>query len=250
MNITHLTLEQCAEATGVVVVVDVIRAFTTAAFAFASGAEDILLARGVEEALELRDQHPNALVMGEVKGLLPKGFDFGNSPSILKNIDLRDRRLIQRTSCGTQGVVKSANADVLLTGSFCCAQATADYIRRQKPQQVTFVNTGFGPDGRGDEDAACAEYLAELLKGSQVNPEPYLRRVKECRGSRYTFADPDKPQFPWEDIECCMEVDLCDFAMVVERQNGLLRMRPATAAGVAKAAGIKTVGTGNKQKSV
>lgn len=237
MKITHLTLEQCAKATGVVVVIDVIRAFTTAAFAFAAGAEDIVLVSSVEEALALREQHSHALVMGEVRGLPPEGFDFGNSPSALKNVDLRNCHLIQRTSRGTQGVVNSVNADVLLTGSFCCAQATVGYIRKQEPQYVTFVNTGFGPDGRGDEDAACAEYLEELLKGAQANPEPYLRRVKECRGSRYIFADPNKPQFPWEDIECCMELDVCDFAMVVERQDGPLRMMP-----------VRTIGMGNKQK--
>jgi 2-phosphosulfolactate phosphatase len=90
---------------------------------------------------------------------------------------------------------------------------------------VTFVVTGLGPDGRGEEDLACAEYLEALMAGQRPDPEPYTKRVKECRTSRYLFADPDKPQFPWEDIECCVDVDRFDFAMVVERRDGLLAMK-------------------------
>jgi 2-phosphosulfolactate phosphatase len=225
MEFKQASLQTCIEATGTVVVIDVIRAFTTAAFAFAAGTEEIILVGTVEEAFALREQSPGALVMGEVRGLPPPGFDFGNSPSTLIGADLTRRRLIQRTSTGTQGVVNSHKADMLLTASFCCAQATVDYIRRLSPNQVTFVVTGLGPDGRGEEDLACAEYLEALLAGQHPDPEPYTKRVKECRTSRYIFADPDKPQFPWEDIECCVDVDRFDFAMVVERRDGLLTMK-------------------------
>jgi 2-phosphosulfolactate phosphatase len=226
MEFKQASLQTCAEATGVVVVIDVIRAFTTAAFAFAAGAEEIILVGAVEQAFALREQFPDALVMGEVRGLPPTGFDFGNSPSALLDVDLSGHRIIQRTSTGTQGVVSSCKADLLLTSSFCCAQATVDYIRRVSPDLVTFVVAGLGPEGRGDEDLACAEYLEALLAGERPDPEPYITRVKECRTSRHLFADPEKPQFPWQDIECCVDVDRFDLAMVVERRNGLLVMKP------------------------
>jgi 2-phosphosulfolactate phosphatase len=226
MEFKQASLQTCAEATGVVVVIDVIRAFTTAAFAFAAGAEEIILVDTVEDAFTLREQFPGALVMGEVRGLPPPGFDFGNSPFALVDADLSDRRLIQRTSTGTQGVVNSHKADLLLTSSFCCAQATVAYIRKVSPDLVTFVVAGLGPDGRGEEDLACAEYLEALLAGERPDPEPYITRVKTCRTSRYIFADPEKPQFPWEDIECCVDIDRFDFAMLVERRDGLLVMKP------------------------
>ena len=38
MKIHYATLESCHDATGTVVVIDVLRAFTTAAYAFAAGA--------------------------------------------------------------------------------------------------------------------------------------------------------------------------------------------------------------------
>ena len=58
------TLETCSSATGTVVVIDVWRSFTTAAFAFAAGARDIVPVGSVEEALALRGRFPGALLMG------------------------------------------------------------------------------------------------------------------------------------------------------------------------------------------
>src|SRR6266699_945518 len=54
MNLYRVTLDGCHAANGLVVVVDVLRAFTTAATAFARKAEEILLVSSVEEAFELR----------------------------------------------------------------------------------------------------------------------------------------------------------------------------------------------------
>lgn len=228
MKFNKETLQTCSQATGVVVVIDVIRAFTTAAFAFGEGAESITLVSTVEEAFDLRDQIPNALVIGEVKGLPPEGFDFGNSPTEFVGADLKNNHLIQRTSSGTQGVVNSHNAETLLAASFCNAQATVNYIKKIAPESVTFVVTGLGPEGRGEEDLACAEYLESELKGANRDPGPYLTRVLECRTSQLVFADPEKTMFPWQDILHCTALDRFNFAMVVSRKNGRLVMKPVS----------------------
>ena len=44
---------------------------------------------------------------GEVGGLRPEGFDFGNSPTYINDADLSGLTMIHRTSAGTQGVVRS-----------------------------------------------------------------------------------------------------------------------------------------------
>lgn len=67
MEIQRATLDNCSAATGIVVVIDVIRAFTTAAFAFDAGARDVVLVSTVEEALNLRERMPGALVMEAVR---------------------------------------------------------------------------------------------------------------------------------------------------------------------------------------
>jgi 2-phosphosulfolactate phosphatase len=226
MQFNYATLETCAAATGAVVAIDVIRAFTTAAYAFAAGAHDIILADTVAEALILRRQIPGALVMGELDGLPVAGFDFSNSPSELAEVNLAGRRLIQRTSAGTQGLIRSRQADRLLGASFVCAGATARYLKKQAPDKLTFVITGVIYDRDGDEDLACADYLAALLSGESPDPAPYLQRVRQSTSGRM-FADPTHPEFPPADLERCVEVDRFDFAMVVSRQEGLLVMQTA-----------------------
>jgi len=219
MHIKHITNDECAQETGLVVVIDVLRAFTTAAFALAAGAKEIVLVGGVDEAFALRAKWPEALIMGEVDGRQVSGFDFGNSPSALLGQDLHGRRLIHRSSAGTQGVVRSVNAAAIFTASFVCAQATVQAIQAMQPDQVTFVNTDNRPGGYGDEDAACSDYLTALLRGEQPDPAIYLDRVRHSVNGRL-FADPAVAHLPAADLDCATDLDRFAFAMRVNRQTG------------------------------
>ena len=221
MEIQKISIETCGEATGTVVVIDVLRAFSTAAYALAAGAEDITLVGTVEEALALRASMPGALVMGEVDGLPVPEFDFSNSPGQFDRLDLAGRRLIQRTTAGTQGVVRSTRAETLLVTGFPNAGATVRYIQQQPATMVTFVITGILQDRDGDEDAACADYMAARLTGQSPDLEPYIQRVLNST-SGHLFADPAQPDFPSTDLAYCTAIDRFDFAMPVTRQNGRL----------------------------
>ncbi len=223
-RIAHLRLTQCDQARGTAVVIDVLRAFTTAAYAFGSGAREILLAGTPGEAFALREQHPDLLLMGEVDGLPIPGFDFGNSPVQLSAAPLAGRRLAQRTSAGVQGILRCINARAIVAASFVCARATARYVQGLPHDDVAFIITGSQNPGRGDEDAACAEYLAELLAEGQPDPAPYLERVRRSTAGRI-FADPARPEFPAADLEYALRLDAFDFAMPVQRRDGALVMR-------------------------
>ena len=59
-------LEGAERATGMVAIIDVFRAFTTAAVARANGASSIVMVRTVEEAVALRDAGIGEICMGEV----------------------------------------------------------------------------------------------------------------------------------------------------------------------------------------
>jgi 2-phosphosulfolactate phosphatase len=226
MQIKRATNETCGVATDTVVAIDVIRAFTTAAFALAAGARDIVPVGTVEQALQLRMRFPGALLIGEVGGYPIDGFDFGNSPSALVGQNLSGRRLIQRTSAGTQGLVRSLKAEMLFAGSLVCAAATARAIARSRPATVTLVATGVFPGRDGDEDLACADYLASLLRGEPIDLVALVRRVRESDAGRL-FADPADPVFPASDLDLCTDVDRFDFALRVERRDGLLVMEAA-----------------------
>jgi 2-phosphosulfolactate phosphatase len=233
MRFLRASLETCGTAAGVVVVIDVLRAFSTAAYAFAAGARDITLVSTVEEALALRERAPELRLMGEANGLRIPGFDFSNSPADVAAADLRGASLVQRTSAGTQGVVRSRRAGRILAASFCVARATVRYLERMAPDQVTFVITGLRPgstrpEGRGtygDEDLACAEYLEALLSEQDPDPAPYLERVAES-GPAELFLDPAHPEYAAADLEMCLALDRFDFALPVARAGGQLRMTP------------------------
>ncbi len=219
------SIETCSGAKDTVVAIDVLRAFSTNAYALGAGIDSIALVGTVEEALALKGRLPGILLMGEVDGLPIEGFDFGNSPTPFETTDFVGRRMVQRTTAGTQGIVRSRRATHLLAASFCCAEATVAYLRRLGPERVTFVPTGRGDNaGLGDEDVACADYLEALLQGERPDAEPYLRRVRESRHGR-RFLDPGEPDFSERDLELCMQVDRFDFAMVVHREGDLLLLK-------------------------
>jgi 2-phosphosulfolactate phosphatase len=223
MKFHYTDLEDCHTAKGVVVVIDVLRAFSTAAYAFSRGAKEILLVSTVEEALSLKPQVPKSKVMGEVGGLPPEGFDFGNSPTNNSKEDLSGLTLIQRTGAGTQGAVRSLNAEFMLASSFVVADATVKHVTRLGAARVTFVVTGKSYSG-GDEDLACAEYLEALLKGDQPDTKPFIRRVFDSRDA-LKHLDPAQTGFPLSDLEYCTKINKFDFAMPIARQDGRLVMR-------------------------
>lgn len=99
-------------------------------------------------------------------------------------------------------VVRSWRATQLLAASFCNVSTTARYIKSQSPDKVTFIIIGRRSGGWGDEDAACADYLEELLKGRDPVPESYLKRVRESTAGRL-FTNSESPDFMLEDLEYC-----------------------------------------------
>ncbi len=224
MRLHQTTLEGCAAIEGMVVSVDVLRAFTTAAFAFDAGVRDIVLTGEVEAAFALRERFPGSRIMGEVGGLPVPGFDYDNSPSAMKGRDLKGIRLIQRTTAGTQGIVRSVRARIGYATSFVCAKATAACISIEAEPDVTLVITGKLEGRDGDEDAACAEYIAALLRGETPSAAPYLQRVSRSTAGQ-KFVEPGHPFFPLEDVMCAVDLDRFDFAMRVTREADGLVMR-------------------------
>ncbi len=217
-------LDGARAATGTAVIIDVMRAFSTAAWAFASGAEQIVLVGTGDEAHALRRAHPDWLLAGESRGRKIDGFDFGNSPEAVAGADLRGRTLVLRSSSGTQGVVSTPARQILL-GSLAVAGATVRWLLRARPAAIDLVpmRSLFGPDG--DEDNACAEYMAALLRGGSVDPAPYVERVRTSPAAAKGYD----PAVDWQspgDVEHACAVDAFAFAMPVRREGELLVARP------------------------
>ncbi|HKT39200.1 MAG TPA: 2-phosphosulfolactate phosphatase [Ktedonobacterales bacterium] len=227
-DIVRIHGSNAEQARGVVVVIDVLRAFTVSAYALAGGARELLLVRGVEEALTLRDEaHPEALLAGEVGGRLIPGFDLNNSPARMQASDVRDRLIIQRTGAGTQGAVNARHASRLLVASLVNAHATAAYAARLAETigavQITLVPTAssFEDGGRQTiEDEACADYLEALLTGrddSDAVLAHIIERISavECSGIFFQGME----DFPAGDVTAALAANRFDFAMEGERHT-------------------------------
>jgi 2-phosphosulfolactate phosphatase len=230
MKIFRSDLPHCPELHGAVVVIDVLRSFTTIAYAFARGAREVIPVDTVDAARRLRAEDPEALAIGAVGGGAPApGLDIGNSPSAIAGLDLAGRRIIQYTAGGTRGLVACDHAAVLLASSLVCASATAAYLRLLQPPSVTLVITGIWTDRDGDEDHACADLIEALLRGADPPRAPFADRLHRSDFGR-RFAAGSDPNLPRADLDCAAAVDRFSFAMPMNRlRNGLL-IRPVPVA--------------------
>ncbi len=212
------------EAQGTVVIIDVFRAFTTAAVAFSKGAEKIVLVAEVEEALSLREQGVGEICMGEVDGKRPDGFDLGNSPYEMQSADVAGKTLIQSTRAGTVGMSAAVNASQIYAGSFAIAGATEKAIRRDAPELVTLVAMGLEARIHADEDEQCALYLRNILQGRRPDHEA-VRALVSAGAEAQKYSDPSQPQYHPQDREMALRIDSYDFAIKVEQEDGLLVAR-------------------------
>ncbi|MBZ3901397.1 2-phosphosulfolactate phosphatase [Streptomyces griseiscabiei] len=210
-----------AGAPRVAVVVDVMRAFTVAAWAFSRGVERIVLASTESEALALKESRPGWLALKD--GARAPGFDAVNSPGLLRSRDFTGRTLVQKTTAGTVGALAVADAPLVLCASFVVAGPTARYLRAEGAGPVTFVVTG--EDGRADEDLACAEYIARRVDGEECEAGPYLDRGRNSRAAADLTAGRRGGNHP-DDVELCLELDRFPFAMVARREDSLTVLRP------------------------
>ena len=212
------------QARGTAIIIDVFRAFTTAAIAFERGANKIILVAEVQDALALRANGAGHICMGEVDGIRPHGFDLGNSPYEMTQADVAGKTLIQSTRAGTVGMSAAANADRIYAGSLTIARATANAILRDAPDLVTIVAMGAEARARADEDEQCALYIRNLLQRRQPDPDA-VRDLVLAGAEAQKYADPNQPQFHPQDRDLALQIDRVPFAIAVAREDGLLVAR-------------------------
>ncbi|QYG95149.1 2-phosphosulfolactate phosphatase [Iamia sp. SCSIO 61187] len=222
----YVSTAEVVGVTGAVVAVDVIRAFTTAAYAFGAGARAIYLVAGVDDALAFVAAHPGSVAMGEMGGLRPDGFALPNSPALAAAADL-DGRVVQRTSAGTQGVVAAGAADRLWCASLVCASATAAAVEASGLGAPTYVITGRFDDRAdrpGTDDLATAEHIEAVRLGLAPDPAAVARVVAGTDEAARTLALGADHVDP-TDIDLAIAVDRFPFAMEVTRDADGLRLQ-------------------------
>jgi 2-phosphosulfolactate phosphatase len=222
-------LSGAQQAQGLAVVIDVLRAFTSAAFMVYLGAKEILLLAEPEAVLKLKGAE-GTLAVGEVDGNMVPGFDLGNSPAAILRAGperFAGKVVAQRTSAGVIGAVAAAEtAEQVILGSYVTAGATARHIRNQaRPGgRVTLIAMGSRGEERTPDDESCADYLEHLLTGRAYNHATALRQIvaHECTQK---FLRADQAHYPADDPIYCLQRDLFDFVLIARLEHGRLVAR-------------------------
>lgn len=149
---------------GVVVVVDVIRATTTAAAYLRAGARALVLAPSLEAAWALKGREE--VLAGEVGGLRPPGFDLGNSPREVAGLE--GRTVVMATTNGTRAAHAVRGARAILLGSLQNATAVAQEAARLG-EEVALVCAG--REGRvALDDLYTAGIIGKRLQERGLRP--------------------------------------------------------------------------------
>jgi len=216
MNIKILQLvEGAKKALGLTVIIDVFRAFSTDCYVFGNGAAKMIPVESVGEALELRKKNPDYVVMGERHGKKPEGFDYGNSPTEIENIDFKEKTIVQTTTAGTQGILNAINALEIITGSFVNLGAVVNYIRKTKFKDVSLVCMGDKGIAILDEDTMCAEFIKVSIEDKEVDFQKIKSYLKNYKSAK-KFFDISKKWAPERDFELCTAINRFSFIIRVE----------------------------------
>lgn len=220
MNIEMTQLiDGAKKARGLTVIIDVFRAFTVGCYLKKNGAEHIIPISDARTAYRLQKENPDYILIGERRGVKLEGFDFGNSPYDVEQVDFTGKTIVHTTSAGTQGLIGAINADEVITGSFVNAKAIVRYIKYKNPEHVTLVAMGNNGDSFALEDDLCAKYIAALLKNEEVDETSIREVLREKDGKK--FFDPKMNHiFPMGDFDLCMAFNSFDFILKVESFNG------------------------------
>jgi 2-phosphosulfolactate phosphatase len=206
-----------AQAEGLTVIVDVFRAYTTAAYLFANQAEKIFIVSKVETARKLKEKLDKPVLIGERKGIKIKDFDFNNSPYFISQHNFSGKEIILSTSAGTKGIIAAKNADEIITGSFVNIAAAAEYIRVKRPELVSLVAMGNNGIKEADEDNLYVQELKKILNDKKSLTEAEIKiRLKSPAGDRF-FAEDTQSEMPKEDFEYCLKINKFDFVIKADK---------------------------------
>jgi len=224
IEILHM-IEGAKKARGIAVIIDVFRAFTVEAYMMNNGAEKVIPVGAKELAYELKEKNADFILAGERKGKILEGFDYGNSPTQVENVDFTGKTIVHTTSAGTQGLDNAINADEVVTGSLVNAKAIAEYIRSKDYTTVSLVCMGLEAVRQTEEDNLCAEYIKSILLNREMNLDKEIESLKITSGAKF-FDETQSDVFPENDFYLSTEMNKFNFVLKLEKSaNGLNYIR-------------------------
>ncbi len=151
-----------------IVAVDVIRATTTAVTAVALGRRCFPVP-SLEAAVPLAAKLTNPLLVGELGGSMPYGFDLNNSPTDLESRTDIHRPMILLSTSGTRVICGAENWQAMYIACLRNYSAQVAYLASHHP---TVAIIGAGSRGQfREEDQLCCAWIADGLLAAGYEPQ-------------------------------------------------------------------------------
>jgi len=193
-----------------IVVVDVIRSTTVDTTAVSLGWR-VFPARTTDEAYNIASRLKDCLMVGELGGNMPYGFDLTNSPVQIAARKDRYRQIVHVSSSGMQLLMNAAGSEAVYAACFRNITSMASYLDGLH-SRIAILGAGTHGQFRREDQMGCA-WIAEKLIESGYRPETpqtveYVERWKgvspeETRGGR--SADYLRNSGQEEDLEFILE---------------------------------------------
>jgi 2-phosphosulfolactate phosphatase len=151
-----------------IVAVDVIRATTTAVTAVSVGRRCFPV-ETIEGAVALAARLENPLLVGELGGSMPYGFDLNNSPAQLVSRDDVDRPVILLSTSGTRLMCGAKRSQAVYAACLRNYHATASHLAGHH-SAVAVIGAGARGEFREEDQLLCA-WIARLLLDAGFSAE-------------------------------------------------------------------------------
>ncbi len=181
------------------VVIDVLRATTTIAWALNNGAEAVQTFSDVDELRRAASKWPKSLrlLLGERGGQQLEGFDLGNSPvSVIPNL-VSKKRLFMSTTNGTRSLERVRDSASLFTMALPNRRAVAERLLQDQPREVWIVGSGWEGSYSLEDSLAAGALAALLLENSSASNYVVNDELNAAIALWKTWKD---------DIEACLRL--------------------------------------------
>lgn len=152
------------------VVIDVLRATTTIAWALHNGSDGVQTFANIKELRSAAASWPvkSRLLLGERHGRQIDGFDLGNSPVTVTPERVQGRRLFMSTTNGTRALQRVRHVAHLHTAALPNRRAVAERLLKDGHQRVWIIGSGW-EDSYSLEDSLAAGALATAILEADIS---------------------------------------------------------------------------------
>ena len=151
-----------------IVAVDVIRATTTAVTCVALGRRCFPVP-SLEAVVPLAAKLTNPLLVGEIGGFMPDGFDLNNSPVDLEARTDIERPMIHVSTSGTKIICGAEESQAMYVACLRNYSAQIAYLVAHHPM-IAVIGAGTKGEFR-EEDQLCCAWIAEGLLAAGYEPQ-------------------------------------------------------------------------------